>query len=190
MTKNKHKNWYNTFAQLPLREPVLDQHGGRTMPGKQLDVVALKAQVETAMEVLLRAADARVQWKPPKVSAEPPDSRQTLYSFLPGVYRSVEPQYHEVHTSPASDHGAVTLLLHGDSTFEYTWEMHRPIPRAMEYRVELVGVWSKPVLNRSRRGDDDQRVFLTAKRIRFQRLSNYGMGLAASETTGSSLMSF
>ncbi|KAJ0400968.1 hypothetical protein P43SY_008771 [Pythium insidiosum] len=31
----------------------------------------------------------------------------------------------------------------------------------------------KPVLNRSRRGDDDQRTFLTARRIRFQRLSNY-----------------
>ncbi|GLD93348.1 hypothetical protein PINS_up001940 [Pythium insidiosum] len=37
----------------------------------------------------------------------------------------------------------------------------------------MTGEWNKPVLNRSRRGDEDQRTFLTARRIRFQRLSNY-----------------
>ncbi|DBA04804.1 TPA: hypothetical protein N0F65_004441 [Lagenidium giganteum] len=82
-------------------------------------------------------------------------------------------------TAPSDQHqhdvndGEVRLLLHGDNTFEYFWNLKRSGLRAMEHYVEMTGLWSKPVLNRTRRGDEDQRVFLTVKKMRFQRFSNY-----------------
>ncbi|KAK1947646.1 hypothetical protein P3T76_001656 [Phytophthora citrophthora] len=163
------------------------------------DVDLLKTRVEAAMEVLLRAADERVSWKLLGVSPESP-----IYAFLPGVYTSVPPQsqHQEDNTydadkiaplkasltskaliSPAvattdnaveGDGSKIQIILHGDNTFEYVWTMKRTGVRAMEFTVEMDGSWNKPVLNRTRRGEEDQRVFLSAKRIRFQRLSNYG----------------
>ncbi|KAL3657356.1 hypothetical protein V7S43_017675 [Phytophthora oleae] len=163
------------------------------------DVDLLKTRVESAMEVLLRAADERVSWKQLGGSPETP-----MYAFLPGVYASVPPpqlqhpeeQTHDgaktaslksattsrALTSPVvtatdnigeGDGSKTQIILHGDNTFEYVWTMKRGGARAMEFTVEMDGNWSKPVLNRTRRGEEDQRVFLSAKRIRFQRLSNY-----------------
>ncbi|TMW55900.1 hypothetical protein Poli38472_008548 [Pythium oligandrum] len=155
-----------------------------------LDLKPLKPHVEAAIEALLRAADARVSWKQPSVNGDEGDPTTEIprvpYAFLPGVYKSATPSSESTtHNSSSeamlpsqtmeaeSEHGAIQLLLHGDNTFEYTWTMKRRAPRAMEYTVEMRGQWSKPVLNRSRRGDEDQRVFLTTSRIRFQRLSNF-----------------
>lgn len=164
-----------------------------------LDLAQLKTQVEAAMETLLRAADARVSWKQP-AAREPlqdsddtehhdnddPASVQQAYTFIPGVYSSQPPQGgagHESdaaasvphpHTTSELSDGELRVVLHGDNTFEYAWSMKRSAPRAMEFSVEMIGEWRKPVLNRSRRGEDDQRVFLYAKKMRFQRLSNYG----------------
>lgn len=98
---------------------------------------------------------------PSRMSIQP--STQSLAPIGP----STEP--------PAEGDGSKTqIVLHGDNTFEYVWSMRRSGVRAMEFTVEMEGVWNKPVLNRTRRGDEDQRVFLSAKRIRFQRLSNFG----------------
>lgn len=162
------------------------------------DVELLKSQVESAMEVLLRAADERVSWKQTGTPETP------AYAFLPGVYTSIaaqaataQPQQQEDNandsaTKPKSaipqqqpsplpsaetgegDGSKTRIILHGDNTFEYVWTMKRSGARAMEFTVEMEGVWSKPVLNRTRRGEEDQRIFLSAKRVRFQRLSNYG----------------
>ncbi|KAF0694005.1 Aste57867_15086 [Aphanomyces stellatus] len=66
-----------------------------------------------------------------------------------------------------------TLILHGDNTFEYVWKQKRTGQRPMEHKVELTGRWHKPVLNRDRYGERDQRVFLEAERARFLRLANY-----------------
>ncbi|ETP04590.1 hypothetical protein F441_18661 [Phytophthora nicotianae CJ01A1] len=71
------------------------------------------------------------------------------------------------------DGSKIRIILHGDNTFEYVWTMKRSGVRAMEFAVEMEGRWTKPVLNRTRRGQEDQRVILSAQRIRFQRLSNY-----------------
>ncbi|RLN96231.1 hypothetical protein BBJ28_00009120, partial [Nothophytophthora sp. Chile5] len=162
------------------------------------EVERLKSQVELAMEVLLHAADERVSWKQPGETSA--SEGGPTYSFLPGVYTtepppatapaSQEPEsVHDEsdnsalpgHSSPVAateatsegDGSKVRLVLHGDNTFEYLWSMRRSGARAMEFTVEMEGDWSKPVLNRTRRGEDDQRVFLTARRMRFQRLSNY-----------------
>lgn len=150
---------------------------------KPLDVAMMKSHVESAMEALLRAADACVRWKQPHTThgGEDVPTKPSLYSFLPGVYRSRDAD--GAVTSADSDNGAFTLFLHGDNTFEYSWQLRRPAPRAMEYIVEMTGGWHKPVLNRSRRGDDDQRVFLTTKRIRFQRQSNYDASTQAWKLT-------
>ncbi|ETI34739.1 hypothetical protein L917_18001 [Phytophthora nicotianae] len=78
------------------------------------------------------------------------------------------------------DGSKIRIILHGDNTFEYVWTMKRSGVRAMEFAVEMEGRWTKPVLNRTRRGQEDQRVILSAQRIRFQRLSNY-------ESTGAAL---
>ncbi|KAE8882267.1 hypothetical protein PF005_g14854 [Phytophthora fragariae] len=165
------------------------------------DVELLKSQVESAMEVLLRAADERVSWKQTG-SASPPDT--PAYAFLPGVYTSVaapaataQPHQQDddsgakvaplksaippLQSSPLpsaeaageGDGSKIRIVLHGDNTFEYMWTMKRSGARAMEFTVEMEGVWSKPVLNRTRRGEEDQRIFLSTKRARFQRLSNY-----------------
>lgn len=170
------------------------------MAGK-IDLVRLKAQVEAAMETLLRAADARVSWKQASHQQQPIPSEATNtnsgssspYTFIPGVYCSfpsgITTTSHEndsdsAHPTPppvAATHGNTELndgelrvVLHGDNSFEYTWTMKRSGARAMEFCVEMTGKWTKPVLNRSRRGDEDQRVFLHATKMRFQRLSNYG----------------
>ncbi|RLN63183.1 hypothetical protein BBJ28_00009734 [Nothophytophthora sp. Chile5] len=164
------------------------------------EVERLKAQVELAMEVLLRAADERVSWKQPGESSG--SEGGPAYSFLPGVYTTEPPPATPSvpqepgsvnntsdksalpeHSPPVAtaaeatsegDGSKVRLVLHGDNTFEYLWSMRRSGARAMEFTVEMEGDWSKPVLNRTRRGEDDQRVFLTVRRMRFQRLSNYG----------------
>ncbi|KAG7396419.1 hypothetical protein PHYBOEH_002287 [Phytophthora boehmeriae] len=152
------------------------------------------------MEVLLRAADERVSWKQDKSDAAP------SYSFLPGVYMStapigtstpVQPEEElpgprdQPNVEPAIDgDGSKTrVILHGDNTFEYMWSMKRSGARAMEFTVEMEGVWNKPVLNRTRRGEEDQRVSLSANRIRFQRLSNYVFQCIDEclESTGSAL---
>ncbi|KAG6615877.1 uncharacterized protein IUM83_12039 [Phytophthora cinnamomi] len=78
-----------------------------------------------------------------------------------------------IDATSEGDGSKTRIILHGDNTFEYVWTMKRGGARAMEFTVEMEGVWSKPVLNRTRRGEEDQRVFLSAKRVRFQRLSNY-----------------
>uniref|UniRef100_K3WHL3 Uncharacterized protein n=1 Tax=Globisporangium ultimum (strain ATCC 200006 / CBS 805.95 / DAOM BR144) TaxID=431595 RepID=K3WHL3_GLOUD len=167
------------------------------MAGK-IDLIRLQTQVEAAIEVLLRAADTRVSWNqsshpqslPTGASgASAATSNSSLpYAFLPGVYRSVppNPQKHDVDVvssrAPPVTHASTTelndgelqLVLHGDNTFDYSWTMKRSGARAMEFSVEMQGEWKKPVLNRSRQGDEDQRVFLHTKRMRFQRLSNYG----------------
>jgi len=171
------------------------------------DVEHLKAQVESAMEILLRAADERVSWKH---FGDPTHAEDPVYTFLPGVYTSVAPQSATLQQQEDSETGAkvaplkvavssrasisqpssqppattateaegdgskTRVILHGDNTFEYLWTMKRSGARAMEFTLEMEGGWSKPVLNRTRRGEEDQRVFLSAKRIRFQRLSNYG----------------
>ncbi|POM73649.1 Hypothetical protein PHPALM_9487 [Phytophthora palmivora] len=150
------------------------------------------------MEILLRAADERVSWKSPgnELSPETP-----IYAFLPGVYTSTTSQVHSQHqeghlhdpqppqsltpivatidADGESDGSKTRVILHGDNTFEYVWIMKRSGVRAMEFTVEMEGGWTKPVLNRTRRGEEDQRIFLSAKRIRFQRLSNYGSTGAA-----------
>ncbi|KAG7385614.1 hypothetical protein PHYPSEUDO_001266 [Phytophthora pseudosyringae] len=79
------------------------------------------------------------------------------------------------------DGSRTRVVLHGDNSFEYVWTMRRSGARAMEFTVEMEGGWTKPELNRTRRGEEDQRVFLSAKRIRFQRLSNYGRLLSFQE---------
>ncbi|OQR96779.1 hypothetical protein ACHHYP_13642 [Achlya hypogyna] len=66
-----------------------------------------------------------------------------------------------------------TLTLHGDNTFEYLWKQKRAGARPMEHKVELFGTWSKPVLNRDRYGERDNRLFLDTARARFTRLANY-----------------
>ncbi|KAF4030395.1 hypothetical protein GN244_ATG17815 [Phytophthora infestans] len=161
------------------------------------DVDHLKSQVEFAMEVLLRAADERISWKMPGDSAA---SGAPFYAFLPGFYESASPQTTSAHlphqdevgthelanvksqppSSPTSavatdtaDGSKTQIKLHGDNTFEYVWTMKRSGVRAMEFTVEMEGKWTKPVLNRTRRGQEDQRVILSAQRIRFHRLSNY-----------------
>lgn len=152
-----------------------------------LDLVRLKTQVEAAMETLLRAADARVSWKQQQQSDHDSDAasqQESAYTFLPGVYHSLSPHSaHDGESSPASAHGSaepssdgdvVRVVLHGDNSFEYLWTMRRSGPRAMEFSIEMRGEWTKPVLNRSRRGTEDQRVFLCVRKMRFQRLSNYG----------------
>ena len=65
------------------------------MAGK-IDLVRLKTQVEVAMEVLLRAADARVSWiqsphhhPTQQTETTAAFSRSLPYAFLPGVYRSI-----------------------------------------------------------------------------------------------------
>ncbi|TYZ63077.1 hypothetical protein PybrP1_011765 [[Pythium] brassicae (nom. inval.)] len=165
-----------------------------------LDLARLKTQIEAAMEELLRAADARVSWKQQEhsdgddltavatVDANAEASSQATYTFLPGVYCSHGPQSAQggkfssppalptaaaAHGVAELNDGEVRVVLHGDNTFEYTWTMKRSGPHPMEFRVEMAGEWTKPVLNRSRRGADDQRVFLSVKKMRFQRLSNY-----------------
>ncbi|KAF4133507.1 hypothetical protein GN958_ATG17312, partial [Phytophthora infestans] len=162
------------------------------------------SQVEFAMEVLLRAADERISWKMPGDSAA---SGAPFYAFLPGFYESASPQTTSAHlphqdevgthelanvksqppSSPTSavatdtaDGSKTQIKLHGDNTFEYVWTMKRSGVRAMEFTVEMEGKWTKPVLNRTRRGQEDQRVILSAQRIRFHRLSNY-------ESTGAAL---
>ncbi|KAJ0401344.1 hypothetical protein ATCC90586_001761 [Pythium insidiosum] len=135
----------------------------------------LKDHVEEAIDKLLRAADSRVSWRQPS-ALEPQDgSSQEQYSYLPGVYchPATAADASPSDGPEANEQGCIRVVLHGDNTFEYRWSFSRRAPRAMEYTVEMTGEWSKPVLNRSRRGDDDQRTFLTARRIRFQRLSNY-----------------
>lgn len=169
------------------------------MAGK-IDLLRLKTQVEVAMETLLRAADERVSWKQsphqPSVHNEvnvtpaldTAVGASQPYTFIPGVYCS-SPRggnagaTHEsdsdaihpaAHTNTEMNDGELRVVLHGDNAFEYMWTMKRSGTRAMEFCVEMTGHWSKPVLNRSRRGDEDQRVFLHAHKMRFQRLSNYG----------------
>lgn len=142
----------------------------------KMDVNDLQARVEVAMETLLRSADARVNWKEQQLEGS---ANGSPYTFLPGVYRTSCTDTDDTIESGDksvvdSECGCYSILLHGDNTFEYTWTMHRQAPRAMEYTVEITGDWVKPVLNRSRRGEEDHRIFLTSKRIRFQRLSNYG----------------
>lgn len=175
---------------LPAERAAVD------MANNNLDLTRLETQIEAAMEELLRAADARVSWKQQHhsheddaitVAASDADagaSNQATYTFLPGVYRSHmqegEPSLSEppttlaAHVAPELNDGEVRVVLHGDNTFDYTWTMKRSGPRAMEFCVEMVGEWTKPVLNRSRRGAEDQRVFLSVRKMRFQRLSNYG----------------
>lgn len=137
--------------------------------------------------MLLRAADARVCW-----TVGQDESTKQTYRFLPGLYVSPPPHDHQdpEATSMApvtnSEHAAATgengckirLLLHGDNTFQYFWSMKRSGTRAMEHSVEITGVWNKPILNRTRRGAEDQRLFLTARKMRFQRCSNYGESLS------------
>lgn len=161
------------------------------------DVELLKSQVESAMEVLLRAADERVSWKQTGTPETP------AYAFLPGVYTSIaaqaataQPQQQEDNANDSATKPKsaipqqqprlcpVLRLVRAteqdpDHTprrqhLQYVWTMKRSGARAMEFTVEMEGVWSKPVLNRTRRGEEDQRIFLSAKRVRFQRLSNYG----------------
>lgn len=151
-----------------------------------LDINRLRGHVEGAMEALLRAADARVCW----TTRQDESSAKQTYRFLPGLYVTPPPHDHVdpdatnasattpvAHTEHAAtdDNGSkIRLLLHGDNTFEYFWSMKRTGTRAMEHSVEITGEWHKPILNRTRRGDDDQRLFLTARKMRFQRCSNYG----------------
>ncbi|KAF1333652.1 hypothetical protein FI667_g2487, partial [Globisporangium splendens] len=137
------------------------------MAGK-IDLFRLQTQVEAAMEALLRIP-----------ASAPTDSLP--YAFLPGVYRSVSPNSRErdtnvvasgaspvTHASTAElNDGELQLVLYGDNTFEYSWTMKRSGARAMEFSVEMQGEWKKPALNRSRRGDEDQRMFLHTKRMRF-----------------------
>ncbi|GMF36576.1 unnamed protein product [Phytophthora fragariaefolia] len=53
------------------------------------DVEHLKSQVESAMEVLLRAADERVSWKQ---IGDAPTPEAPIYAFLPGIYLSTAAQ--------------------------------------------------------------------------------------------------
>lgn len=178
---------------------------------EKIDLLRLKTQVEAAMETLLRAADERVSWKQSPhqhqfvhmettPSSDSGSGTSAPYAFIPGVYCSSPPgggaaTTHEndsdsahpspttaLHTNTELNDGELRVVLHGDNTFEYTWTMKRSGVRAMEFCVEMTGSWNKPVLNRSRRGDEDQRVFLHVKRMRFQRLSNYGETLFTSHT--------
>ncbi|CAK4727937.1 hypothetical protein LEN26_005900 [Aphanomyces euteiches] len=66
-----------------------------------------------------------------------------------------------------------TLTLHGDNTFEYMWKQTKTGSRPMEHYVELTGHWHKPILNRDRYGERDQRLFLETSRARFHRLANF-----------------
>lgn len=154
----------------------------------KIDIEHVKSQVVKAMETLLRAADERISWNQPTAGeSHGPDSAS--YTFLPGVY-SLEPAGHAASqqeidggdpaslSSPAPPadgaDGGIRIVLHGDNTFEYVWTMKRRVGRGMKHMVEMTGSWHKPMLNRTRRGELDQRVFLSADRVRFQRLSNYG----------------
>lgn len=154
------------------------------MPSEQ-DVEYLKAKVGYALEFLLQAADERVSWNQ---SEDPTTSERSAYTFLPGIYLSRSSQYlqHEENDviSPASSSispsvgnqggdSTTQIILHGDNKFEYLRTIKRSGARAMELTVEMEGDWSKPVLNRTRRGQNDQRVTLQAQRIRFQWLPNY-----------------
>ncbi|OQS05465.1 hypothetical protein THRCLA_02413 [Thraustotheca clavata] len=65
-----------------------------------------------------------------------------------------------------------TLTLHQDNQFEYVWKQKRAGTRPMEHKVELMGTWSKPVLNRDRYGERDNRLFLETSRARFVRYAN------------------
>eukprot|EP00644_Phytophthora_capsici_P009305 jgi/Phyca11/107480/e_gw1.13.719.1 len=164
------------------------------------DVDLLKTRVEAAIEVLLRAADERVSWKQLGGSPETPiyTFLPGIYTSVPPSQPSHQDEITHDGTNAAplkpgmtsraltspvvtttenageGDGSKIQIILHGDNTFEYVWTLRRSGARAMEFTVEMDGNWSKPVLNRTRRGEEDQRVFLSAKRIRFQRLSNYG----------------
>ncbi|KAG1691296.1 hypothetical protein DVH05_027159 [Phytophthora capsici] len=163
------------------------------------DVDLLKTRVEAAIEVLLRAADERVSWKQLGGSPETPiyTFLPGIYASVPPSQPSHQDEITHDGTNAAplkpgmtsraltspvvtttenageGDGSKIQIILHGDNTFEYVWTLRRSGARAMEFTVEMDGNWSKPVLNRTRRGEEDQRVFLSAKRIRFQRLSNY-----------------
>lgn len=166
-----------------------------------IDVDNIKVHIARAMESLLRAADERISWSQ-QTGAECSATSDAPYTFLPGVY-NLEPHRLAGHQSdtdatpdatinqsipapPPSD-GSDTemrVVLHGDNTFEYLWKVKRNVGRGMEHLVEMVGKWHKPTLNRTRRGQLDQRVFLSAEKIRFQRLSNYGAFVVARGGTG------
>ncbi|CEG42872.1 uncharacterized protein PHALS_13109 [Plasmopara halstedii] len=149
------------------------------------DVEHLKYQVASALETLLRTADECVSWKQPQ---DLPAIKEPLYTFLPGIYKSISSQMAPTHAqyedAPSvamlggafqGNESTLRIILHGDHKFEYMWTMKRNGDRAMEMTVEMEGTWSKPVLNRTRRGQEDNRITLSAQRIRFQRLSNYDL---------------
>lgn len=95
-------------------------------------------------------------------------------SQAPLQQSSLAPVVSTTEAATEGDGSKIRIILHGDNTFEYAWTMKRSGARAMEFTVEMEGCWAKPVLNRTRRGEEDQRISLSAQRIRFQRLSNYG----------------
>jgi hypothetical protein len=151
----------------------------------KMDMENIKARVAQAMETLLRAADERISWDQ-RVAGESHGAALSSYTLLPGVY-SLEPVASQQEVdggdpaipsfpAPSVDgvDGSVRIVLHGDNKFEYSWAMKRRVGRGMEHLVEMTGTWHKPTLNRTRRGELDQRVFLSADQIRFQRLSNFG----------------
>ncbi|KAJ8526096.1 hypothetical protein ON010_g15082 [Phytophthora cinnamomi] len=118
------------------------------------DVEQLKSKVESAMEVLLRAADERVSWKQSGATSTP---ETPVYAFLPGVYTSMaaqaasaQPHQQDENANDAStkmtpkssnsqqpsplpsidatsegDGSKTRIILHGDNTFEYVWTMKR-----------------------------------------------------------------
>jgi hypothetical protein len=152
----------------------------------KIDVTALRGHVEAALEDLLRAADEKVSWRVVNnsnllsqglVETVPTSAKATKgpfsYTFLPGVYSS-HPSESEESTTVNDDGARTSLILHGDNTFEYHWSMKRNGSRPSEHYVEIHGEWKKPLLNRTRRGEEDQRLFLIGRKIKFQRNSHYG----------------